>query len=374
MRFEVDSAILAKELKLLSTVIESTRRSPILDNILFCLEGETLYLEASDLDNTLKTALAIRANQGGGSFCLPAELLLSMIKTFKLGEELVFTNVSKGQDKRIKIESEYGYYEIPYVDADDFPRFETKGLSGDISIGESELKEGITNTLYAVPKEDLRKVLTGICVNFKGSEVDFVGTDSMKIVCHRIKGDFKENVEFILPKKSSTILKSILEDGGQAIIKYSKNQLYVKTETDREFFFYLIGGKFPNYERILPKESANRFIVDKKLLAPIIKRVGNFSDTATYETLFNFERPNKLSLTSGDSYVKVEATETLEGEYEGSDTNIKINSRHISEVLSKLKSNRVRFEFSSPTSPFVVKPIEEEPKNELICLLMPINQ
>ena len=52
MKFIVSSAALLKELQMIGGVINSTNTLPILDNLLFEVNGNSLTLSASDLETT----------------------------------------------------------------------------------------------------------------------------------------------------------------------------------------------------------------------------------------------------------------------------------------------------------------------------------
>ena len=59
MNFTVSSSLLSSRLQTISRVINSKNTIPVLDCILFELEGNKLVLTASDPDNTLNTSLEV---------------------------------------------------------------------------------------------------------------------------------------------------------------------------------------------------------------------------------------------------------------------------------------------------------------------------
>ena len=57
MNFTVSSSLLSSRLQTISRVINSKNTIPVLDCVLFELEGNKLTLTASDPDNTLNTSI-----------------------------------------------------------------------------------------------------------------------------------------------------------------------------------------------------------------------------------------------------------------------------------------------------------------------------
>jgi len=80
MRIFVSSVKLLKNLQVLSGVINTSNTLPILDNFLFDFEGDLLQVTASDLETTMKVKIEIESKEKG-IFCVPAKLLIDILKT-----------------------------------------------------------------------------------------------------------------------------------------------------------------------------------------------------------------------------------------------------------------------------------------------------
>ncbi len=76
MSFVVNSAELQKHLSLIGGVVPSKSVLPILQNVLFRLSKDTLELAATDLDNAMRTSLAVETlDNDAVDIALPAKLL-----------------------------------------------------------------------------------------------------------------------------------------------------------------------------------------------------------------------------------------------------------------------------------------------------------
>ena len=70
MNFTVSSSLLSSRLQTISRVINSKNTIPVLDCVLFELEGNKLTLTASDPDNTLNTSLEVVDSSEDFSFAV----------------------------------------------------------------------------------------------------------------------------------------------------------------------------------------------------------------------------------------------------------------------------------------------------------------
>ena len=111
MKFIVSSAQLLKQLQTISGVLNSTNTLPILDNFLFEIHENVLYVSASDLEVTMKTKV-INANANeNGNIAIPAKLLIDTLKTFS-DQPLTFLIDKKTNG--IEISSENGKFRISW--------------------------------------------------------------------------------------------------------------------------------------------------------------------------------------------------------------------------------------------------------------------
>ena len=80
MNFTVSSSQLSSRLQTISRVINSKNPIPVLDCILFELQGNTLTLTASSPDNTLNTSFEVVECSEDFSFAISAKILIDSLK------------------------------------------------------------------------------------------------------------------------------------------------------------------------------------------------------------------------------------------------------------------------------------------------------
>ena len=82
MKFQVSSTRLFNQLQAVSRVIGSKNSLPILDDVLFSLEGDQLSLTASDGETTIRTRLEVENAEGAGTVAFGAKILIETFKQF----------------------------------------------------------------------------------------------------------------------------------------------------------------------------------------------------------------------------------------------------------------------------------------------------
>ena len=116
MKFIVSSTYLHKHLQVLGAIIGTSNTIPILENFLFNLEGNNLRITASDMETTISSDIEVESTHQG-SLCIPAKLLLDILKTFA-DQPLTFATT---EQNTIEISSSHGKYALAYMSSDDYP-------------------------------------------------------------------------------------------------------------------------------------------------------------------------------------------------------------------------------------------------------------
>jgi len=79
-----------------------------------------------------------------------------------------------------------------------------------------------------------------------------------------------------------------------------------------------------------------------------------------------------LTISAQDLDFSNEATEQLACDYDGDSLVIGFNGRFLIEMLSVLDTDRIKFQLSTPNRAGVMVPAEQEDKQDLLMLVMPV--
>ncbi len=372
MKFVVSSIELLNHLQAVSRVISSKNTLPILDNILFSLEGKKLELTASDLESTLVTSMELENVSESGTIAIPGKLLLDTLKEFP-DQPLTFdVNTSS---LSIVISSENGQFTIVGQNGNDFPQLPLikDEEKTSFEIAADVLLQGITNTIFATADDELRPVMNGVFFELSTSDLIFVASDAHKLVRYK-RNDTKadSNTSFILPKKPASLLKNILpkEEGTIAVEIDNKNAHFVLPHY--KLICRLVEGKYPSYNSVIPTDNPNKLIIDRLKLYNALKRVSVFSNQAS--NLIKLQLTgNQLTVSAQDIDFSISAYERITCQYEGDELDIGFKSTFLIEILQNLQSSDIVLELSDPSRAGIILPLEKENDEEdILMLLMPM--
>ena len=370
MKFIVSSTALLSHLQAISRVINSKNSMAILDNFLFRLEGNTLTMTASDQETTMTTEIEVLEAEGQGLFAVSAKILLEPLKelpdqplTFEINDE----------NLEIFLYFQNGKYNFIGVNGDEYPQ--KSPLSADdktLQMPAQVLLNGINRTLFATGDDELRPIMNGIYIDIHPEDIIFVASDSHKLV--RCKNDSIQSgltSSFILPKKPATLLKNILpkESDDVSITFDDKNAVF--TLSNFVLNCRLIEGRYPNYASVIPQNNPNRIIVDRAVFVNVLRRVSVFSDQASNLVKLQL-RDNQIQVSAQDIDFSTSAEENVSCNYTGDPMGIGFKSTFLIEILNNISSQEVTIELSDPSRAGLILPVENQPNEDLLMLLMPM--
>lgn len=371
MKFIVSSSLLLKNIQALSGVLNSSNTLPILDDFLFELKDDKLFITASDLETTMTVSLEPTKSEEAGTVAIPARILLETLKTFA---DIPITFTINNETLGIEISAGDGKYKLSGHRSDEYPQMPALEDTTSLELKASILVNAINKTIFATGNDELRPVMSGVFCELTPDDITFVATDAHKLVRYR-RTDAKaeSSVSFILPKKPLNQIKNILAANDETIVKIEYNQTNAFFTFDNVFMACrLIDGRYPNYDAVIPANNPNVLTIDRVSLLNSIKRVAIFANQSTHQVRFKISG-KELTLSAEDLDYANEAKERLTCSYEGEDIEIGFNSRFLLEMLTNLDIDEVRFKMSAPNRAGLIMPVEAENEHEdILMLVMPV--
>jgi len=368
MNFIVSSTTLLRHLQSISGVLSTSNTLPILDNFLFEIAEGELTVSASDLETTMRTKLAVEANEAG-KIAIPAKLLLDILKNLP---DQPCTFLVDPVNHGVEISYDNGKSKMVGYNGDDFPKAPAMENGASIRVSGEIISKAINKTLFATGNDDLRPVMSGVFCQFSPSDIIFVATDAHKLVRYkRTDSQATGSSSFILPKKPLNLLKSNLRGDEEVLIEYTDSNA-VFTFNDLVLMCRLIDGKYPNYEAVIPKENPNVLTVDRLQFLGSIKRVSIFANKTTHQIKLKMAG-SELSLSAEDLDFSNEANERLTCSYDGEDMEIGFNSRFLMEMLNNIDTPEIKIQMSEPSRAGLLIPATSDNDSEdILMLVMPV--
>lgn len=365
MKFNVTSGELVRGLSSVIGAVPTKATLPILETILFELNGTNLTLTATDLDITIVETISADI-EVEGAVCIPAKRMLETLR--QLPDIPLFFEVS--ENHTVSFKTDKGKYKIAGEDADEFPEVPTMEESVLISSSTDILLQSIKKTLFAVSSDDLRPAMMGVYFKMNDFESRIVATDGHRLV-RLVRKDLVSAtpIECIVPEKAlSLVLKTLHEKEVDMIV--SENHCMFQSGRTM-IVTRLINEVYPNYESVIPQDNDKRMVISKSELLATVKRVSVFSSSSNRQIRISLN-PNSVDIQAEDIDMSSEAKESVLCEYEGEPMMMGFNARYLGDVLNNVDGEQVHFEFSSPNRAGIVRPEVVDDQQNMLMLVMPV--
>jgi DNA polymerase-3 subunit beta len=370
MSFVVNSAELQKHLSLIGGVVPTKSVLPILQNVLFRLSKNELELAATDLDNAMRTSLAVeKLDDEAVDIALPAKLLQDTLKA--LPEQPITFKVDP-ETFAVRLTTENGEYELSGANGQDYPALPSPEKTQKLDMPMAILSRAINKTLFAASTDELKPALNGMFFDFKTTGATFVATDAHRLVRYRrLDITVKKDVSFILPQKALKLIGNAAQGSVETItLEYNQSNAFFTFGTTL-LVCRLIDARFPDYENVIPKTSSSKAILAKRDLLGSMRRLDIFSNKTTHLGRFSLSS-NLLEVYSEDVDFSNRAKENLNSTYDGAKMEIGFNVSLMTDLISNVDTDEVIMELESPSRAAVVLPAEQAQGENILMLLMPV--
>ena len=165
MKFTVTSNDLLLQLQAVAKVInqKSVAAVPVLENILFELQGNILTLTAADQSNRLTCTLEVNNQAEDGAFAVRSNIVLDAIK--ELSDQPIEIEVDS-EGGKATITYSNGHYSFLSTSADVYPEGLELNAAHTFVMPAQSLLKGLERTLYAASDDDTRPIMTGVYLDF----------------------------------------------------------------------------------------------------------------------------------------------------------------------------------------------------------------
>ena len=164
-------------------------------------------------------------------------------------------------------------------------------------------------------------------------------------------------LQVIVPRKGILELSRLLTEDGDAEVKLTLGGNHARVEYGAlTFTSKLIDGKFPDYERVLPKNSDKQMLAVREELRSALSRAAILSNEKY--------RGVRLALSTGTLGIvannpeQEEAHEEIGVDYQGADLEIGFNVSYLLDVLNTLKGAQVRVALGDANSSALIADAE----------------
>jgi len=200
---------------------------------------------------------------------------------------------------------------------------------------------------------DIRYYLNGILFVAEGKNLTLVATDGHRLALAQASLEVEiPKQEVILPRKTVLELQRLLRDEKEADeslieMRFAGNQAKFGF-SGMEFVTKLVEGKFPDYNRVIPKNHKNAVILGRAPFLASLQRAAILTSEKFKGVRVNID-PGALRIASSNAEQE-EAKEELEIDYGGDSIEIGFNVTYLIDALSNMSVEMIKLELQDTNS------------------------
>lgn len=375
MKFSISSTLLSQNLQTAQRVISSKNTLPILDYILFQIDGSELHITGSDLETTLRSTAEISNQGANGAVALPAKRMADSLREFS-EQPLQFEINAENWECTITWSS--GKLVIPGTSPMGYPEgIMLHDECMKVVMNTEVLSNGISSTIFASSSDPMRPVLCGVNVEIGLSGITFVATDAYRVVkLHNKTATSNNTTSFIIPQKSANMLKNILpkDPESEVVMAFDKKNA-IFTLPNYTLIVRLVDGIFPDYNAVIPKANDKVVTIGRTVLISALRRVSSCCSQVSGLVQISLNN-NNIGLTAQDIDFATSAEDNLTCQYDGDALEIGFKASLLREMLEVISTDEIQLKFADQTKPGLFLPFNADADapqdSELIMLLMPM--
>jgi DNA polymerase-3 subunit beta len=333
-------------LQSVSGIVERRHTLPILANVLIRKTGSSLQFTTSDLEIQIRTESELDGDTGNFTTTVGARKLIDILRSMPSDQTV---SLESSQNKLI-LKGGKSRFTLQTLPAEDFPLVQESASFGPVfSVPQKTLKDLLNQVSFSMAVHDIRYYLNGILFVAEGKQLSLVATDGHRLAYASALLDVEvPRQEVILPRKTVLEMQRLLNDKEGAIeMQFANNQAKFSFE-GMEFVTKLVEGKFPDYNRVIPKNHKNTVTMGRTSLLACLQRTAILTSEKFKGVRLNLD-PGTLRVASSNAEQE-EAVDELEIDYGGDSIEIGFNVTYLIDVLSNMEQDMVKLDLADSNS------------------------
>jgi DNA polymerase-3 subunit beta len=337
-------------LQSVSGIVERRHTLPVLANVLIRKTASSVQLTTSDLEIQIRTTAELGGDAGNFTTTVGARKLIDILRTMPSDQTV---SLESNQNK-LTLKGGKSRFTLQTLPAEDFPLVQEAPSFGPVfSVPQKTLKDLLNQVSFAMAVHDIRYYLNGILFVAEGKQLSLVATDGHRLAFASATLDVEvPRQEVILPRKTVLELQRLLSDAEGAIdMQFASNQAKFSFD-GMEFVTKLVEGKFPDYNRVIPKNHRNHVTLGREPLLRSLQRTAILTSEKFKGVRLNVE-PGVLRVASNNAEQE-EAVDELDIDYGGDSIEIGFNVTYLIDALSNMSQDMVKIELQDANSSALV--------------------
>jgi DNA polymerase-3 subunit beta len=333
-------------------IVEKRHTLPILANVLLRRDGEEVEFITSDLEIQVRTRARFDGAAEVFSTTVQAKKLIDILRSLP-ADQICSLSSSSG---KLTLQAGKSRFTLQTLPSEDFPLVqESADFGPSFSVPQATLRALINQVHFAMAVHDIRYYLNGILFVAEGRSLTLVATDGHRLALAQATLDVEmPKQEVILPRKTVLELQRLLKDKDKndenpaAIeMRFSGNQARFAF-SGMEFVTKLVEGKFPDFNRVIPKNHKHQLVLGRAPLLASLQRAAILTSEKFKAVRLTFHE-HQLTIAASNAEQE-EAKEEIEIDYDGDKIETGFNVTYLTEVLANMPQEMVAIDLNDSAS------------------------
>lgn len=361
MKFKIDQENLVYGLNIVTKAISNKNTIEVLNGIELIAGEQVVSMRGTDLEIELSCTVPAEV-EGQGQIVVPAKKFLELARILPKGE--IFIDRDKNH---ITIGYGLNQAEMICYAEDQFPQEQKWGKDGtSFTVNAIDFQKAVKQVHPVSSKNDTRPILTGVLLQSYSKGLSLIATDTFRVAWKKLPVPNIPEIKVVIPSRAlGEILKFPCNADDEMIVSINNDASKICFETgEKRLVARLLVGQFPDCARIIPKEAVTTLQLNKEDLLAVAERC---SLIAVDDSIIKIGINGAVNV-SAQSQTGA-CLETISGKKQGEDITITCNVNYLLDALKLNNGDKVVLNFTGPTSPVVVKSVDDL---NYICLFMPV--
>lgn len=323
-------------------VVERRHTLPILANVLMRKTGGSIEFTTTDLELQVRTRAELGGDAGEFATTVNARKLVEIVRAMPADQTVSLAT----RQNQLTLQGGRSRFTLQTMPAADFPQVREAAAYGPaFEVPQNTLAALIEQVEFAMAVQDIRYFLNGVLFIAEGTSLTLVATDGNRLALARATVAHElPRQEVILPRKTVLELQRLLQGGPaddqadrSVQIRFAAAQATFVFD-GIEFISKLVEGRFPDYQRVIPKDNRHALTLGRAPLLAGLQRAAILT-SEKFRGVRLHVVPGALRIASSNAQHE-EADEDIEVDYGGESIEIGFNITYLLDVLANTRDAR----------------------------------
>lgn len=357
MKAIVNSSLLGKELKKMSSAVKTHTVLPILTCVKLDFQKTSVTAMVSDLETTIQAVIPCECSK---PFLAIMDFSNLVDLCHKLPNQPVAIDAS---GKTITIVSDNGKVSFAKVGSEsEFPKIPEESFHGSFKV-DARFISSLLKADQCSHEDMFRTNMNTACIDIRGKEIIVVGTNSLLL----FKEDFNIDCPAQAKLQPSNSFVEAIKHFEEADISFGEK--FIKAEY-KNFTIYsrLQDSKFVDYEPLVSKKSEYNLTIDRRDFIHSLSISKLTTQKSTHYCSLIFDG-NVMRIKSEDVDIGNEGELSLTVQSSVKIDSVGINASHMVQLMNLVDAGEMEFAIREPTQTISIRPKED---SRVTMLIVPL--